>query len=358
MKKSLLIILTTALLAACGGGKKAIIDGTVTGIADGTSIYLFTPKADTVGSTVVSGGKFSLKIAKAYPDQYVLSVGEDKYYRFFVEPGTIVATIGENTEPVFSGTPTNDGFEKYKEANLSLEEKSKETLLQIRTLHRPGTPGYDSLLAIYNEISDQMDQLVDKTIAENADTPLAAYFLNRTAYNRTTPEAVDEALAIVAAAPDNAFTDALRERRDRLAASAVGQKAPDFTQAQPDGTPLSLSELEGQLVLIDFWASWCGPCRGENPNVVKLYDRFHDKGFEILGVSLDSDREDWLQAIEDDGLRWKHVSDLDAWGNAVAEQYAVRSIPHTVLVGPDGVILARNLRGAALEAKVAEILEQ
>jgi peroxiredoxin len=172
----------------------------------------------------------------------------------------------------------------------------------------------------------------------------------------TTPEAVDSVLTIVAGAPANPFTEALQKRRDLLAASAVGQKAPDFSQAQPDGTPLSLSELEGQLVLIDFWASWCGPCRRENPNVVKLYDRFHDKGFEILGVSLDDDRDSWLEAIEADGLRWKHVSDLGGWSNVVAKQYAVNSIPHTVLVGPDGVIIAKNLRGAELEAKVAEIL--
>ncbi len=137
--------------------------------------------------------------------------------------------------------------------------------------------------------------------------------------------------------------------------AACGSKteAPDFSQTQPDGTQLSLSQLRGKLVLIDFWASWCVP---ENPNVVRVYNKYHDKGFEIIGVSLDNDREAWLKAIEEDGLGWHHVSDLGGWQNVVAKQYAVLSIPHTVLVGTDGVIIAKNLRGAALEAKVAEIL--
>jgi peroxiredoxin len=356
MKKSLFIILIATLLAACCNTQDATIKGTVKSIADGRTIYLLDSEGTKIDSTAFAGGKFGFTIAEAYPDMYILSIDGGSSYPFFVEPGTIVATIEGGLPFVFSGTPSNDGFEKYNKADQILDDKIRELTPQIRAAQIAGTPAFDSLVAIYNEISDQMDQLIDKTIVENADTPLAAYLLYRTAYNLTTPEEVDEALAVVAAAPDNAFTDALRERRDILAASAVGQKAPDFTQAQPDGTPLALSSLEGQLVLIDFWASWCGPCRRENPNVVKLYDRFHDKGFEILGVSLDSDRDNWLAAIEADGLRWKHVSDLGYWNNAVAKQYGVRSIPHTVLVGPDGVIIAKNLRGEELEAKVAEVL--
>lgn len=136
----------------------------------------------------------------------------------------------------------------------------------------------------------------------------------------------------------------------------VGMQAPDFSQPTPDGDELRLSDLRGQYVLVDFWASWCRPCRLENPNVVRIYNQYKDKGFEILGVSLDRNREAWLKAIEQDNLGWKHVSDLGFWQNAVAQAYGVSAIPYTVLVDPEGNIVATELRGGSLEAKLAEVL--
>lgn len=136
----------------------------------------------------------------------------------------------------------------------------------------------------------------------------------------------------------------------------TGVEAPDFTMNQPDGTPLTLSEMRGKVLLVDFWASWCGPCRRENPNVVAAYNKYHDKGFDVLGVSLDKTQDRWLQAIEKDGLIWHHVSDLKGWQNSAAKLYGVTSIPATVLLDQEGKIIARNLRGPALEAKLAEIL--
>lgn len=135
----------------------------------------------------------------------------------------------------------------------------------------------------------------------------------------------------------------------------VGSEAPDFTQPTPDGKQLSLSSLRGKVVLIDFWASWCKPCRMENPNVKKVYDRFHGKGFEILGVSLDRTKEAWVAAIQQDGLPWKHVSDLGFWNNAAAQEYGVSSIPFTVLVDREGKVIDKNLRGAMLERRLAEL---
>ena len=136
---------------------------------------------------------------------------------------------------------------------------------------------------------------------------------------------------------------------------ATGTDAPTFTELTPDGKKLSLSDLRGKVVLLDFWASWCGPCRRENPNVVRVYDKYKDKGFEILGISLDQNRENWLGAIAADKLTWLHVSDLKGWQSAVGKLYGVSGIPFTVLVDKQGKVIAKGLRGAALEAKLAEL---
>ena len=141
-------------------------------------------------------------------------------------------------------------------------------------------------------------------------------------------------------------------------ATTIGGIAPDFGQLTPEGDTLLLSDLRGKFVLIDFWASWCGPCRRENPNVVQAYNQFKDLGFEILSVSLDRDRNRWIRAIEEDGMIWKHVSDLKGWGNEAAGLYGVRSIPHTILLDREGRIIARNLRGAALEQTLRQVLSE
>lgn len=149
------------------------------------------------------------------------------------------------------------------------------------------------------------------------------------------------------------------ERLERIKAVAIGSIAPDFTQNDPEGKPVSLASFRGKYVLIDFWASWCGPCRAENPAVVKAYNEYKDKNFTILGVSLDQEgkHSSWVEAIKADNLTWTQVSDLAFWKNAVAQQYAVNSIPQNFLLDPTGKIIAKNLRGKNLEAKLAEVIK-
>lgn len=152
--------------------------------------------------------------------------------------------------------------------------------------------------------------------------------------------------------------DMAKELEQRIAAerlTAIGKPAPAFTQDDVNGKPLSLADLKGKVVLLDFWASWCSPCRAENPNMLKQYKIYKDKGFEILSVSLDAKKNDWIKAIEEDGLPWLHVSDLKGWNNAAGRLYGVRGVPACYLIDRDGKIIADNVRGEKLNEKLAEI---
>jgi peroxiredoxin len=147
------------------------------------------------------------------------------------------------------------------------------------------------------------------------------------------------------------------EMVNKMLATAIGQPAPDINLPTPDGKYLSLSTLKGKIVLIDFWASWCGPCRKEMPNVVKAYAKYKSKGFEIFGVSLDRDKERWMEAINTDGITWPQVSDLRQWESVAARLYNVQGIPYTVLLDKEGRIIAKNLRGEELDRKLSEVLQ-
>ncbi|HRJ31855.1 MAG TPA: TlpA disulfide reductase family protein [Cyclobacteriaceae bacterium] len=143
---------------------------------------------------------------------------------------------------------------------------------------------------------------------------------------------------------------------DKMKTLAIGQMAPEISLPNPEGTVVPLSSLRGKYVLVDFWAKWCGPCRKENPNIVRAYNQYKDKGFTVYGVSLDRTKDDWLQGIREDGLTWTHVSDLKFWQSEAAKTYNITAIPFSLLLNPEGKIIAKNLRGQALDDKLEEVL--
>ena len=147
---------------------------------------------------------------------------------------------------------------------------------------------------------------------------------------------------------------ALKEREESI---SIGRKAPDFTSVDTNGKLVSLEAIKGKVTIIDFWAAWCGPCRRENPNLVRIYEKYHDKGLEIIGVSLDKDADKWKEAIAKDNLTWAHVSNLKFWEDPIAKQYNVQAIPATFILDANGIIVAKDLRGDELRAKVLALLE-
>ncbi len=268
---------------------------------------------------------------------------------------------GNNPNGAFTlkGSKEVEQLEKVLKVQQNFQAKSAELQADFqKAAMKKDDKAKESIQAKFFAMQKEQNEELKKLITQGGPT-LASWY----ATNALNPEEEYAFLAPLAPQFEKAFPNSeyIKDFSAKVAqyknAVQVGQAAPDITLTSPDGKPVSLSSLRGKYVLIDFWASWCGPCRQENPNVVKMYNKFKGKNFEIYGVSLDREKEKWTQAIAQDGLSWVHVSDLKFWQSAGAEAYGVRSIPATFLLDPNGKVIAKNLRGQALEAKLAEILE-
>ncbi|HTJ13765.1 MAG TPA: redoxin domain-containing protein [Dinghuibacter sp.] len=334
------------------------LTGTVSGIADGTPVFLSNPNIskDTLARAVARGGHFILHGTLRDPNLYFLSTPA-QHRLLFLDPAKITVTGSDLEHAVVQGAPSETDYLQFEPVFAPFFNRLGEIAQRLNAEPR-GTPASDSLIAVYRQKLDTLDGMVTQYVTAHPASHVSTFILAVHMQVRQQYDWLEARYNQLAAPVQHDFYG--RILAEQIAKSHIGKEgtmALDFTENDVSGRPISLSSFRGKFVLVDFWASWCGPCRMENPNVVKAYSEFKDKNFTILSVSLDQSKEPWVKAIADDGLTWTQVSDLQYWNNAAARLYNISSIPQNILVDPKGVIVGRNLRGGELEVKLREVLQ-
>lgn len=385
MKRLLVLIATSAFLYSCSndtGKGKFTLTGELKGAAN-QKVFLeelfFSNKAPEVLDTAaITNGKFTLEAIAKEEGLYRLRVENSENAYLFINDGEHIRFTGDLTMNTLSGHSFTGS------ANASLKNSMQHAdsigkLLSskgqlLNTLVKSGAAANDSIVVAlnneYNTLSEDFTRYCF-AFADTAKSPVASLFVITMAPVEIGKFEQPLAKLLNRFPKHKGIESTAGFIKGRIAQSNTGQQAsppstarpetgsiaPDITMNDVNDKPFSLSQLKGKYVLIDFWASWCGPCRDENPNIVGAYNQFKDKNFTILGVSLDKNKASWLEAIKEDNLAWQQISDLKYWSSAAVPLYGLDVIPYNVLIDPQGKIIATNLRGSSLQDKLSEVLK-
>lgn len=364
MKNIILIAIASLVLFSCGSNSEYTLNGEIIPAKEGAIVLYGFDNGNPVpvDTAEMNEGKFVFTREVSIPELALMGiVGDNRYVaQLFVEPGDIDLTIYPDSfqANVVVGSNANDIFQVFMDEMVEFSKSEND--LKQRFSAAQMSQNEDEL----NNVRFEYETIVENTrlfsknfISEYSESPVAAYVYLMNFFQDAELAELDSVLTMFDGIKESEFVGVIQERADVLRKSGMGAVAPDFTINDPDGNPVTLSDYRGKYVLIDFWASWCQPCMMELPNVIEQYNAFKDKGFEIVGVSLDRDREAWVSTLEAKNMNWPNGWDNvnDEMGK-VANEYGVTGIPHTVLIDKEGKIIEKNLRGPALKAKLAELM--